>query len=56
MGPKRVKKQRKVKVEKKEIIKGYNPKTGSWHCTVCGEDMGECNPRQFCKKTYCPMQ
>lgn len=25
-------------------------------CTVCGCDMGDCNPRQLCCKTYCPMQ
>ena len=22
-------------------------------CTVCGVDMGDCNPRQLCAKTYC---
>jgi hypothetical protein len=22
-------------------------------CMMCKEDMGECNPRQFCGKTYC---
>jgi hypothetical protein len=22
-------------------------------CVECGVDMGECNPRQFCGKTYC---
>jgi len=22
-------------------------------CVVCGIDMGECNPRQYCCKTYC---
>ena len=22
-------------------------------CTVCGIDIGECNPRQLCRKTYC---
>ena len=25
-------------------------------CLGCGVDMGECNPRQYCKKTYCPNQ
>ena len=25
-------------------------------CLGCGLDMGECNPRQYCKKTYCPNQ
>uniref|UniRef100_A0A6C0KFI7 Uncharacterized protein n=1 Tax=viral metagenome TaxID=1070528 RepID=A0A6C0KFI7_9ZZZZ len=38
----------------KKIIKGYNPATGSWHCTVCGVDMGETNSRQLCCKSYCP--
>jgi hypothetical protein len=23
-------------------------------CLGCGVDMGDCNPRQYCKKTYCP--
>jgi len=23
-------------------------------CTICGVDLGECNPRQLCCKTYCP--
>ena len=22
-------------------------------CVECGMDMGECNPRQLCNKTYC---
>jgi hypothetical protein len=35
------------------ITKGYNPETDSWHCTVCGVDMGSMNPRQLCMKTYC---
>lgn len=25
-------------------------------CVVCKVDMGECNPRQYCCKTYCPME
>lgn len=25
-------------------------------CTVCGINLGECNPRQYCMKTYCPME
>lgn len=25
-------------------------------CVICGEDLGACNPRQLCKKTYCPME
>jgi hypothetical protein len=40
-----------IKLE--EIIYGYNPKTNSWHCTLCGIDMGPSNPRQLCRKTYC---
>ncbi len=23
-------------------------------CLGCGIDMGDCNPRQYCRKTYCP--
>lgn len=36
------------------IIRGYNEITDSWHCMECGIDMGSCNPRQLCGKTYCP--
>ena len=25
-------------------------------CISCGIDMGSCNPRQYCRKTYCPME
>lgn len=35
------------------IIKGYNQNTDSWHCIECGIDMGSCNPRQLCGKTFC---
>jgi len=24
------------------------------YCVSCGIDMGENNPRQYCRKTYCP--
>lgn len=24
------------------------------YCVVCGIDIGYCNPRQLCCKTYCP--
>lgn len=23
-------------------------------CIVCGVDMGDQNPRQYCEKTFCP--
>ena len=39
---------------KSEKIYGYNHKTNSWHCLGCGEDMGEHNPRQYCRKSFCP--
>jgi hypothetical protein len=25
----------------------------TWLCTQCGIDMGKCNPRQLCGKTFC---
>jgi hypothetical protein len=40
------------KKEKKRVF-GYNSETESWHCLVCGVDMGKMNPRQLCRKTYC---
>jgi hypothetical protein len=43
-----------IKINKTNIIiGGYNSNTNSWHCIECGIDMGLCNPRQLCKKTYC---
>lgn len=38
---------------KNEKIRGYNPRTDSWHCTECGIDMGKMNSRQLCGKIYC---
>ncbi len=32
---------------------GYNYETDSWHCNICGIDMGTNNPRQLCGKIYC---
>jgi len=26
------------------------------YCISCGVDMGYCNPRQYCRKTYCPYE
>jgi hypothetical protein len=39
--------------KKRKIIYGYNNETGSWHCLMCGVDMGPSNPRQLCRKSYC---
>jgi hypothetical protein len=25
-------------------------------CLACGIDMGDCNPRQYCGKTYCYLE
>lgn len=25
-------------------------------CIICGVDIGSTNPRQYCYKTYCPME
>jgi hypothetical protein len=38
------------------ITKKNKRKAETWYCTVCGEDMGEINPRQYCCKTYCPYE
>jgi hypothetical protein len=40
-------------VKSRKIVRGYNSKTNSWHCTECGEDMGPENPRQLCGKWHC---
>lgn len=42
-----------ISTKKRKIVYGYNEETDSWHCMECGEDMGSCNPRQLCGKTYC---
>ena len=26
---------------------------GKNRCLICNVDMGDCNPRQYCRKTYC---
>lgn len=44
------------KVDNTKKVYGYNCKTGSWHCMVCGTDMGIENSRQYCNKTYCPYE
>jgi len=37
------------------LMKWASPKGHSDNlCLGCGVDMGECNPRQYCQKTYCP--
>jgi hypothetical protein len=41
------------KSKSKTKIYGYNEQTDSWHCTICGEDMGSSNPRQLCGKYKC---
>jgi hypothetical protein len=40
--------------KKSEKVYGYCNKTGSWHCTSCGANLGPNNPRLLCCKTYCP--
>jgi hypothetical protein len=45
----RVGKKRKIE----EKVFGYNEETDSWHCVECGVDMGPCNPRQLCRKSFC---
>lgn len=29
-------------------------KEDTWYCLGCGIDMGKQNPRQYCRKIYCP--
>ena len=40
-------------VTDKPKVYGYNKETDSWHCIICGEDMGKNNPRQLCGKYIC---
>lgn len=36
-----------------EVDAGFS---GINRCVECNQDMGDCNPRQYCCKTYCGMQ
>ena len=36
--------------------RGFNEKTGDWHCLICGTSMGPCNSRQLCEKYWCPKE
>jgi hypothetical protein len=36
-----------------EIVKEYENSEIKNLCIECGVDMGYCNPRQYCGKTYC---
>ena len=36
--------------------KFYKLIMNSNYCISCGVDMGSCNPRQYCRKTYCPYE
>ena len=37
----------------KELVKEYEESEIKNLCIECGVDMGYCNPRQYCGKTYC---
>ena len=39
-----------------KFIGGYDEENDTWRCVGCGIDMGSCNPRQYCCKTYCPKE
>jgi hypothetical protein len=39
--------------KKNKKIYGFNPITMSWHCILCGIDIGKYNPRQYCGKSHC---
>ncbi len=38
------------------MLMKWSSSSGINRCLGCGVDMGECNPRQYCQKTYCPNQ
>lgn len=42
--------------DKKSILSGLKRKLSfDNRCIGCDEDLGDCNPRQYCCKTYCPI-
>lgn len=40
--------------EKCNAVNNTNDYCAGNFCTVCGINMGDGNPRQLCRKTYCP--
>lgn len=41
---------------KKQINSSIKRDEDTNYCTICGIDLGECNPRQYCEKTFCPYE
>ena len=37
----------------KSKIFGFNPKSGKWHCTLCGKEMGFFKKRKICGNIKC---
>lgn len=46
-----VEQSHKTKEVEESIFHGMPPLC---HCVICFVDMGDCNPRQYCEKYYCP--
>jgi len=42
--------------ENAEIIKKRKNECLANFCIGCGKNMGDCNPRQYCYKLYCPFE
>lgn len=45
-----------IKLKQTKITDFYGFQKSLNLCTVCGIDLGEQNPRQYCNKGYCPKQ
>jgi hypothetical protein len=42
--------------KEKATLSGTANKCIANFCVVCGVNMGDCNPRQYCYKLYCPFE
>lgn len=43
----------KITGQKRKVSDTVFEYDGKNRCIICKVDMGECNPRQYCCKTYC---
>ena len=50
---KQVNNNTKVTSQKRKASDAELEYDGKNRCIICKVDMGDCNPRQYCRKTYC---
>jgi hypothetical protein len=50
---KQAKTKQAVTGQKRKVDEPEFEYDGKNRCLICKVDMGDCNPRQYCRKTYC---